>query len=74
MADIDLIFKGADGSNTEKHELQVFCNTQNRITISLKDDTDNNYGYPVYIQLSKETAIKFHRELKKHISFIEPIL
>lgn len=71
MADIDIIFKGAINSGTEENQLQVFCNVQNRITISILDENVFNYEYPVIIQLSKETAIKFHRELKKHISFIE---
>ena len=71
MADIDIIFKGAFQSGTEETQLQVFHNTANRITISILDENVDNYGYPVVIQLSKETAIKFHRELKKQISFIE---
>lgn len=71
MADIDIIFKGALNSGTEETQLQVFCNLSNRITISIFDELVNNYGYPVVIQLNKETAIKFHRELKKQISFIE---
>jgi hypothetical protein len=71
MADIDIIFKGALNSGTEETQLQVFHNMANRITISINDEHIDNYGYPVVIQLSKETAIKFHRELKKQISFIE---
>lgn len=71
MADIDIIFKGADNSGTETTKLEVFWNIANRITISILDENIENYGYPVAIQLSKETAIKFHRELKKQISFIE---
>ena len=71
MADIDIIFKGAFQSGTEETQLQVFHNTANRITISILDENNNNYGYPTIISLNKETAIKFHRELKKQISFIE---
>jgi len=64
MADVDIIFKGAKSSGTEENNLQVFCNVSNRITISILDECINNYGYPTVIQLTKETAIKFHRELK----------
>ena len=71
MADIDIIFKGAQNSSTEENQLEVFCNVSNRITISIFDEDVNHKGYPTTIQLSKDTAIKFHRELKKQISFIE---
>jgi hypothetical protein len=71
MADVDIIFKGSLNSGCEETQLQVYCNVSNRITISIFDENVENHGYPVIIQLSKETAIKFHRELKKQISFIE---
>lgn len=71
MADIDLIFRGAINTGTSKNELQVFANTQNKISITIFDEDFNHYGYPTSIQLTKETAIKFHRELKKQISYIE---
>ena len=71
MADIDIIFRGAYNTGTEETKLQVFNNMCNNITISILDENIDNYGYPVVIQLNKETAIKFHRELKKQISFIE---
>lgn len=71
MADVYLIFKGAENSKTEKNELQVFANMANRISITILDEDVSRYGYPVCIQLTKETAIKFHRELKKQISYIE---
>lgn len=70
MADISIIFNGASGTSTESSKLEVFANTQNNISISLQDD-NVNYDYPSVIQLSKSTAIKFHRELKKQISFLD---
>lgn len=70
MADVDIIFRGALGTSTEKAQLEVFANTMNNITISLKDENAFN-DCPVIIQLSKSTAIRFHRELKKQISFLE---
>lgn len=71
MADIDIIFKGSENTLTEENQLQVYCNINNKITISIYDENVNNYGYPTIICLNKQTAIKFHRELKKQISFIE---
>lgn len=69
MADISIVFKGALGTSTESAELEVFANTQNKITLTLKDETSN--FYPTIIQLTKPTAIKLHRELKKQISYLK---
>mgnify|MGYP000361509467 CR=1 FL=1 len=71
MADIDIIFRGSENSGTEENQLQVFYNTNNKITVSIYDENVNNYGYPTIISLNKQTAIRFHRELKKQISYIE---
>jgi|VirMetMinimDraft_7_1064189.scaffolds.fasta_scaffold16298_1 hypothetical protein len=71
MADIKLIFKGAKESGTEKNELEVFANISEKISICLFDSTFNYKEYPNVIQLDRATAIKFHRELKKQISFLE---
>lgn len=68
MADVSIIFKGCLNSSTKENQLEVFANVSNKITISLFDPINN---YPVIIQLNRETAIKFHRELKKQISFLE---
>ena len=66
MANMKLIFQGTSKSQTEEHELQVFHNTKNEIYISI-DHIDGLYGF---ICLDKPTSIKFHRELKKQISYI----
>lgn len=71
MADIEIIFKGSAGSITEENQLQVYHNSLNEITISILDKDYCLSDNPLFISLSKETAIKFHRELKKQISFIE---
>ena len=67
MSDVDIIFRGALNTRTEDTKLEVFCNVANKITISIQEEDST---YPSIIILSKETAIKFHRELKKQISFI----
>ena len=71
MADTKLIFTGAGGTGTEANELEVFANVADKISICLFDDYSNYKGYPNVIQLDRTTAIKFHRELKKQISYLE---
>lgn len=71
MADVSIIFKGSVNTSTEDNQLEVFANTQNKISITIFDPIINHNGYPNVIQLNKETAIRLHRELKKQISFLE---
>jgi hypothetical protein len=66
MANVKLIFQGSEKSETTETELQVFHNTLDEIYISINSEGN----YPAFICLNKSTAIKFHRELKKNISFI----
>jgi hypothetical protein len=66
MANVKLIFQGSFKSQTSETDLQVFHNTSNEIYLCI--DSDGNC--PSYICLDKSTAIRFHRELKKQISFI----
>jgi len=71
MADVSIIFKGSVNTSTEENQLEVFANMQNKVSITIFDPNFNQNGYPNVIQLNRETAIKFHRELKKQISFLE---
>ena len=66
MANMKLIFQGTSKSQTEEHELQVFHNKINEIYISIQLP-DNETSF---ICLDKPTSVKFHRELKKQISYI----
>lgn len=71
MANVKLIFQGTEESSTNEIGLQCYSNSNNNIYISIKD-YDCNQDYSIqHICLDKETAIKLHRELKKHISFLE---
>ncbi len=64
---VKLVFYGTEKSNTDQTELTAYLNTKNEIFISIERE-----DYPAnYICLDKATAIKFHRELKKQISFIQ---
>lgn len=69
MANVKLIFSGTTESETSETELQCFANVNNEIYISIS----TKEGFPELqsIALDKKTAIRFHRELKKQISFLE---
>jgi hypothetical protein len=67
MANFKLVFSGTETSRTEEHTLVCYHNTQNDIFIEI----ETSYQESSYICLDRATAIKFHRELKKQISFIE---
>ena len=64
---VKVVFTGTADCESDKTELRVYVNDKNRIFISLEDPM---WDFP-YICLDKSTAIKFHRELKKQISFIK---
>jgi len=71
MANVKLIFQGTENTGTNEVELQCYSTSYNNIYISIKD-YECGHDYSVqHICLDKETAIKLHRELKKHISFLE---
>ena len=65
MSNYKIIFCGSEF--TPEHELEVFYNTNNEITISI----DTQEQYPTIITLDKATAIKLTRVLKSEISKIE---
>lgn len=65
MANIKLIFQGTERSETFEDELEVYANTFNEITIIIND------SHLSMICLDKETAIKFSKELRKQISYLE---
>lgn len=67
MANIKLVFLGTEKSSTENTELQCYHNTRNEIYLCIQSEND----YPSFICLDKHTAIKFHKELKKQISYFE---
>lgn len=67
MPNTKLIFLGSEKSETSNVELQVYANIDNEIYINIEE-----HGYPKrFICLDKPTAIKFVREIKKQISYLE---
>jgi hypothetical protein len=65
---VKLVFTGTQNSDSTDHKLEVFVNAAKEIYIGISDE--NQFTGGSYICLDKSTAIKFHRELKKQISFI----
>ena len=50
-------------------EIQVFCNTENKIFLSINDDElGSPYVNSAFITLDIDTAIKFSKELRRHIA------
>jgi hypothetical protein len=66
MADINIIYNCQTKDGTTA---QVYLNEIYGVSIELKN-SDGNF---IIIALDKSTAIRFHRELKKQISFIQEI-
>jgi len=67
MANTMLVFYGTEDSGTQETKLMCYKNSYNNIFIKIEMDEYE----PSFICLDKNTAIKLHRELKKHISFLE---
>lgn len=67
MANIKLVFKGSEKSETQDHELVAYSNTNNEIYICI--EMENNY--PSFICLDKSTAVKLVKELKLQISYLD---
>lgn len=66
MANIKTIFLGNEKNELQEHSLQCFSNTRNEIYIEI----EMPFFEKTFICLDRETAIKFHRELKKQISYL----
>lgn len=64
---VKLIFYGSEKSKTNDAELTAYCNASNEIFIHI----DMFDGNPCFICLEKDTAIKFSKELRKQIAYIQ---
>lgn len=65
MENVQLIFKGTERSKTDEVELVTWATFDNEIFISINDN------YPQCIYLSKQTAVRLVRELKRQIGYLE---
>jgi hypothetical protein len=66
MENVKLIFTGTERSKTSAHEMECYCNYHKEIYIDIYDGGD----YTSHICLSKETAVRLSKELKKQIALI----
>ena len=71
MENIKLAFLGSKESCTYNTELTIIINHLNEISISI-EDTDSSHDYNLQeISLTKQTAVRLVRELKKQIGLLE---
>lgn len=66
MANVTLLFNGSEISETKKHELVCYANDRDEIFIRI-DQPDLESSF---ICLDRATAIKFHKNLKREISYL----
>jgi hypothetical protein len=66
MANFRLVFQGTQRSDTLNNDLEVYENAHNEVAIYLESD-----GIINMICLDKDTAVKFCKELKRQISYLE---
>jgi hypothetical protein len=59
---IQLKFYGTEKTETQENSLEVFINSQEEITILIKDEL---------VSLDKPTAIRLSRELRKQIALLD---
>ncbi len=67
MANVRLVFKGNEESETDYFEMVCFANTLNQIYISI----DCKDFPPSFICLDKSTAIKFAKTLRTEINKLQ---
>jgi hypothetical protein len=70
MANVKLLFYGSERSKTSEHELTTYATISNELLIEIDCDKENEY-YKGFIILDRETAIKFSKEIRKQISYLE---
>jgi hypothetical protein len=72
MENTKLLFGGTGRSETYEIALQIYANDYDEIFISIHDYEDDDIRTNQHhICISKQTAIKLSKELKKQISLID---
>lgn len=51
--------------------IMAWVNQDNQLYIQIAERDGSDYGIPAFVVLDKRTAIKFAKELRKEISFME---
>ncbi|AGO48519.1 hypothetical protein Phi18:3_gp007 [Cellulophaga phage phi18:3] len=68
MANVKLIFQGTESTGTEDSELECYANSENEITLSIKDCVNEHNSA---ISLDVSTAIKFSKVLRSAINEVK---
>ena len=68
MANVKLLFYGTEKTQTQDVSIQCFYNVKNEISVVITDKESTEI-----ISMDKPTAIKFSRELRKHIALISDV-
>jgi hypothetical protein len=71
MENVKLVFYGTEESETNGQELVAYANSLNSIFIKIKNSDCNHDFESQIICLSKLSAIRLVRELKKQIGYIK---
>ena len=64
---VHLVFKGTEKSETEKHELEMFCNDKGELFINISMAPEFMDGF---ICLDKQSAIRLSKHLKSQIALM----
>lgn len=51
--------------------IMAWVNDNNQLYIQISERDGSDFGIPAFVVLDKRTAIKFAKELRKEISFLE---
>jgi hypothetical protein len=68
---IQLKFYGTEKTETQENSLEVFINSQEEITILIKDESVSHDFNRQLVSLDKPTAIRLSRELRKQIALLD---
>jgi len=68
---VQLKFYGTQKTNTQENSLEVFLNSEDEITILIKDESVSHDFNRQLLSLDKQTAIRLSRELRKQIALID---
>lgn len=69
MANVKLTFFGSEESESTERTIEAYCNQNGELFIQIVD-LDGDQFSKQFTVLDKSTAIKFSRELRKQISYL----
>lgn len=69
MANVKLTFFGSEESESTERTIEAYCNQNGELFIQIVDLNGDQFSKQFTV-LDKSTAIKFSRELRKQISYL----